>query len=105
MTATNPDAYTEPQIAMTLAALSYAPANEIAGYLANPSFATNGEWSLAWGPADTSGNQMFVAKHSNANRFAISIRGTVPKFSLALLVDLYEDLDVNHPQPWPYPVT
>jgi triacylglycerol lipase len=105
MTATTPDAYTEPQIAMTLAALAYAPANEIAGFLANPAFATNGEWSLAWGPGDTSGNQMFVAKHRDANRFAISIRGTVPKFSLALLVDLFEDLDVNHPQPWPYPLT
>jgi hypothetical protein len=100
-----PDVYTEAQVAMTLAALAYAPANEIAGYLANPAYATNGEWSLAWGPSNTIGNQMFVAKHHTANRFAISIRGTVPSFSLAMLIDLFEDLDVNHPQPWPYPAS
>jgi triacylglycerol lipase len=105
MTATNPEPYTEPQIAMTLAALSYASYGDVAGYLANPSFATNGQWSLAWGPGETNGNQMFVARHSTANQFAIAIRGTVPKFSLALLVDLYQDLDVGHPKPGPYPAT
>ena len=105
MTASNPAIYTEPQIAMTLAALAYAPYGDISGYLSNPSFATNGEWYLAWGPGETSGNQMFVAKRGDYNQYAISIRGTVPQLGLALLVDLYEDLDVGHPKPWIYPVT
>jgi triacylglycerol lipase len=105
MTTSSPDTYSEAQVAMTLAAISYAPQSEIAGYLSNPAYATAGEWTLTWGPSDTPGNQMFVAKHRDANRLAISIRGTVPRFSLAMLVDLYQDLDVGHPKPWPYPVT
>lgn len=102
-------AYTDSQVMMTLAAITYAPAREIAGYLlptTNPPNATNGDWALVWGPAATAidaGNLMFVTYNKVTNQYAIAIRGTYPSFGLALLVDLYEDLDVSHPLAWQYP--
>jgi hypothetical protein len=101
--------YTDSQIMMTLAAITYAPAKEIESYLlptTNPANATQGEWALAWGPAVTTideGNLMFVTYNKSTHQYAIAIRGTYPYFGLALLVDLYEDLDVSHPLPWQYP--
>ena len=102
-------AYTDSQIMMTLAAITYAPAKDIGSYLlptTNPSNATNGEWALVWGPAVTAidaGNLMFITYNKPTNQYAIAVRGTYPYFGLALFVDLYEDLDVNHPRPWQYP--
>jgi hypothetical protein len=46
---------------------------------------------------------MFVTYNKSTHQYAIAIRGTYPYFGLALLVDLYEDLDVSHPLPWQYP--
>jgi triacylglycerol lipase len=102
-------AYTDSQIMMTLAAITYAPAEHIGSYLlptTNPSNATNGDWALVWGPAVTAideGNLMFVTYNKSTNQYAIAVRGTYPYFGLALLVDLYEDLDVSHPHAWEYP--
>ena len=102
-------AYTDSQIMMTLAAITYAPAKDIGSYLlptTNPPNATNGDWALVWGPAMTAideGNLMFVTYNKSTNQYAIAVRGTYPYFGLALLVDLYEDLDVSHPLPWQYP--
>jgi lipase (class 3) len=102
-------AYTDPQVMMTLAAITYAPPQEIPGYLlptTNPPNATNGEWALVWGPAATevdAGNLMFVTYNASTSQYAVAVRGTYPNFGLALLVDLYEDLDVSHPDPWSYP--
>lgn len=97
--------YSKPQVAMTVASLAYASCGDVSGYLSNTAYATNGEWSLEWGPAqsETRGNQMFIARSSQSNQFAIAIRGTVVDVSLALLVDLYQDLDVGHPVPLPFP--
>ena len=42
-------AYTDSQIMMTLAAITYAPAKDIGSYLlptTNPPNATNGEWAV-----------------------------------------------------------
>lgn len=102
-------AYTDSQVMMTLAAITYAPAKDIEKYLlptTNPPNATQGDWALAWGPAVTAvdaGNLMFVTYNKTTNQYAIAVRGTYPYFGLALLVDLYEDLDVSHPVPWEYP--
>ncbi len=102
--------YTDSQIMMTLAAITYAPAKDIGSYLlptTNPPNATNGDWALVWGPAVTAidaGNLMFVTYNKSTNQYAIAVRGTYPNFGLALLVDLYEDLDVSHPLAWQYPV-
>jgi triacylglycerol lipase len=46
---------------------------------------------------------MFVTYNKSTNQYAIAVRGTYPYFGLALLIDLYEDLDVSHPHPWQYP--
>jgi triacylglycerol lipase len=102
-------AYTDSQVMMTLAAITYAPAKDIQSYLlpaTNPPNATNGDWALVWGPAVTAidaGNLMFVTYNKSTNQYAIAVRGTYVYFGLALLVDLYEDLDVSHPHPWQYP--
>jgi hypothetical protein len=102
-------AYTDSQVMMTLAALTYAPAKDVQSYLlpaTNPPNATNGDWALVWGPAVTAidaGNLMFVTYNKSTNQYAIAVRGTYVYFGLALLVDLYEDLDVSHPHPWQYP--
>jgi triacylglycerol lipase len=101
--------YTDPQVMMALAAITYAPAKDIQNYLlptTNPPNATNGEWGLVWGPAVTpldEGNLMFITYNKLTNQYAIAVRGTYPSFSLALLVDMYEDLDVSNPVSWNYP--
>src|SRR5215813_3718363 len=66
-------AFTDSQTMMTLAAITYAPAKDIGSYL------------------------LPTTNPSNATK------GTYPYFGLALLIDLYEDLDVSHPRPWQYP--
>jgi triacylglycerol lipase len=94
------------QFTMTLAAITYAdPPDEISYYLSQPGYATKGQWKLVWGPGQTTGNLMYVAKDDTADIYAIAIRGTYPYFSLALLVDLYEDLDAGEVTPWAYPPT
>jgi len=101
--------YTNPQVMMALAGITYAPAKDIQNYLlptTNPPNATNGEWALVWGPAVTpldEGNLMFITYNKLTNQYAIAVRGTYPSFSLALLVDMYEDLDVSNPVSWNYP--
>jgi triacylglycerol lipase len=102
-------AYNDSQVMMTLAAITYAAAKDIQSYLlptTSPPNATNGDWALVWGPAVTAidaGNLMFVTYNKSTNQYAIAVRGTYPYFGLALLVDLYEDLDVSHPRSWQYP--
>src|SRR5205085_796471 len=93
------------QIAMTLAGIAYADPAEISHYLNQPNLATKGEWRLVWGPAQTPGNLMYVAKSNKANIYAVVIRGTYPHFGWALFVDLYEDLDAGNVTPWDYPAT
>jgi len=101
--------YTNPHVMMTLAAITYAPPKDIQSYLlptTKPPNATNGEWGLVWGPAVTAvdeGNLMFITYNKSTNQYAIAIRGTYPTFGLALLVDMYEDLDVSKPVSWNYP--
>lgn len=95
--------YTAPQIMMTLSSMAYLPPSDIGSYLANPRYATNGEWRLVWGPVATTGNLMYVVKWAHDNIYAVVIRGTVISFSLGTLVDAYEDLDVGTQVPWRYP--
>src|SRR5262245_30077942 len=95
--------FTLDQIAMTLSAIAYVNPSDIPTYLANPQYATMGEWNLVWGPGVTTGNLMYVAKYKYDNIYAVVIRGTVLSFSFATLVDLYEDLDVGTQMPWRYP--
>jgi len=95
--------YNAPQIMMTLSSMSYLPSGDIKSYLADPHYATGGEWSLVWGPVETTGNLMYVVKWSQDNIYAVVIRGTVLSFSLGTLIDIYEDLDGGTQVQWPYP--
>jgi triacylglycerol lipase len=101
--------YTPAQIMMTLSAFAYADPGDIAtNFLADPSYATQGLWSLVWGPCvtpDTAANLVYVAQYKGGSDvvYAVVIRGTVLTFSLATLVDLYEDLDVGTQDAWDYP--
>jgi triacylglycerol lipase len=95
--------YTAPQIMMTLSAMAYLTPPEVKTYLATSKYATAGEWRVVWGPVETSGNMMYVAKWNQDNIYAVAIRGTVINFSLGTLVDAYEDLDVGNQVPWRYP--
>lgn len=101
--------YDDAQIMMTLAAISYAPCQDIPSLLApqgTSQNAANGQWPVVWGPAVTrfdQGNLLFVSRNVTTGEYAIAVRGTYPSFGLAMLVDLYEDFDVSHPDPWRYP--
>ncbi|MFY9826485.1 MAG: lipase family protein [Thermoanaerobaculia bacterium] len=91
------------QVMMTLSAMAYAPPDGIAGFLADPQYATENAWKLVWGPGTTEANLMYVVKNVSANMYAVAIRGTVLSFSLAGILNLYEDLDAGTQVPWQYP--
>jgi lipase (class 3) len=106
MNGTSGPPYDDAQILMTLAAIAYAPPGDVASYLTNSSYATQGQWKLVWGPAlsPTKGNLMYLAQNTaHPKEYAVAIRGTYPEFSVAMFVDLYQDLDVGHTVAWPYP--
>lgn len=101
-------AWTSPQVAMTLAGLTYAPStDQIGQLLAGGTLAAGTDWSVVWGPATSSfsSNLMYVAYNAGLDTYAVAIRGTVLTFSLSTLVDLYEDLDVGDTAAWQYPST
>ncbi len=105
----NAAGYSPQQILMTLAAISYADSDaDLAVELANPAYATQGQWNLVWGPVHTAygvnlDNLMYVVQLGGTNIFAIAIRGTVFQHNLSTLMDLFEDLEVSHALPWIYP--
>src|SRR5215213_4157166 len=103
---------------MTLAAFAYAGAGQINGLLcdntpppASPpgatEYATEGQWALVWGPAESrhNSNQMYVAYNSDAPAYAVAVRGTEPSWTVGGLLQLYEDLEVDETVAWSYPPT
>lgn len=89
------------QIAMTLAAIAYA--DEILGttiekLLSNETLATEGEWTLAWGPHKKETNLAFVVHDSGSDQYALVIRGTTADDPCSWLLDLETDLKE---MPWP----
>jgi len=94
---------------MTFSALAYASEDDIRSFLANPPQDSPAVgWQLAWGPVATivtQGNLMYAVKNASTGQYGVVVRGTYPHFSLALLVDLFEDLDVEDLVPWRYPQT
>lgn len=86
------------RVMMTLSGIAYvddtdqtqsAIKNQIITQLANPSYATHANWSLAWGPVLFSGtdNLCYVAQYQptsgNVPVYAIILRGTAPDFASA----------------------
>jgi hypothetical protein len=98
--------YTEPQIMMTLAAISYAGWEyEIRGELAKPNYATQGLWNLTWGPhedLDLAYRAFVVQNSANTNQYALVIRGSVLDWTnpLGTLIDWWNDLDAGHLDPF-----
>src|SRR6476469_6515756 len=84
---------------MELAAIAYA--RDVGEYLGQPQYLTLG-WELAWGPAQTSddANLLYIAKNAATNQYALAIRGTYSEFNPGMLIQLYEDLDVEQMAPW-----
>jgi hypothetical protein len=102
------------QVLMTLSALAYLGerplpseatdhhqqriADLLTAELSNTGYATAGQWELAWGPALTVGNMMFIAQKAGTDDYALVIRGTDWSF----LIDWVEDLDILQLVSFPY---
>lgn len=102
--------YCDIQVMMTLAALAATATTPLPGggetvgaqqlrilrninqQLSNPDFATAGEWEAVWvGLTDDRANMSYLAQNTQANQYALSVRGTVP----ADVNNWAEDLDVG----------
>lgn len=81
-------------VAMTLAAIAYAPPDDIAAQLRYPGYATGGHWSLVWHAA-TPGYCMYVAKLDGQSQWVVGIRGSSDDpFTEDFWIDWFRDLDV-----------
>jgi hypothetical protein len=85
---------------MTLAGIAYS--SDIGGQLKNPNYATQGDWSLVWGPCDDSyGNLAYVALSASTGKYALAIRGSETSFSWDTLYNWFYNLYVTYQSPWP----
>jgi len=101
----------EAGVMMTLAALCYTAENNpnvmeirdsLILQLSDTSYATGGQWKLAWGPGVSPGrgNMMYAAVDTTADTiyFAIAVRGTDWQFPS----NIVEDMEVWNLKPFPY---
>jgi hypothetical protein len=88
-------------IMMTLAGIAYS--SDIPGQLKNTDYATQGDWSVVWGPVDDSyGNLAYVAVSASTGKYAVAIRGSETSFSWDTLYNWFYNLSVLYQNPWPY---
>lgn len=93
--------YSDQQIMMTLAAISYAGwEDDIKKELAVTSYATQGQWQLVWGPhedLDLAYRAFVVQNSANTDQYALVIRGSVLDWTnpLGTLIDWWNDLEVG----------
>jgi triacylglycerol lipase len=93
--------WSEQAVMMTLSAIAYQ--SDIAGQLKKKTYATAGDWSLAWGPIqDSYGNLAYVAVSASTGNYALVIRGSLTTFTWAALENWFYDLDVVLQSSWPY---
>jgi hypothetical protein len=86
---------------MTLAGIAYS--SNISGQLKNPDYATQGDWSVVWGPCDDSyGNLAYVAKSALSGKYALVIRGSDTTVSFDIIDNWFYNLYVTWQNPWPY---
>jgi hypothetical protein len=91
----------ESAVMMTLAGIAYS--SDIPGQLKNTHYATQGDWSVVWGPTDDSyGNLAYVAKSASTGKYALVIRGSETSFSWDTLYNWFYNLYVTWQNPWPY---
>jgi hypothetical protein len=87
--------------AMTLAGLAYGFPDKLRDYLKEPGLATRGEWMPIWIPGhEDRGYFAYVAKHNQAKRYVVAIRGTNPSLTAGFVEDVLHDLDVRVATPW-----
>ena len=92
---------TDAAIMMTLSAIAYQ--SDIPGQLSHPQYATNRDWSLAWGPvSDDYGNLLYVATSASTGAYAVAIRGSELLFNWTSFENWFYDLDVLTQVEWPY---
>lgn len=88
-------------IMMTLAGIAYS--SDIPGQLKNTDYATEGDWSVVWGPVDDSyGNLAYVAVSASTGKYALVVRGSETSFSWDTLYNWFYNLYVTWQNPWPY---
>ena len=86
---------------MTLSAIAYY--DDVSGLLANPNYATKGDWSLVWGPAVSNDyKRLYVVKSQSTGRYAVAIRGSKTGLSWATIYNWAYDLDVFTQTTWPF---
>ncbi|HEX8368608.1 MAG TPA: lipase family protein [Pyrinomonadaceae bacterium] len=90
--------------AATLAAIAYCDgAASITGSLKN----SLSDWTLAWVPdVEINGNYAYIAYNSQAEQYAVAIRGSVLDFSWQAFEDWFEqDFNVLYQSDWTYPTS
>jgi len=94
-------AWPESAVMMTLSGIAYA--SDIGGQLQNADYATQGEWSVVWGPVDDAyGNLAYVAKSASSSKYAVVIRGSETSFSFDTIYNWFYNLYVTWQSQWPY---
>ena len=98
--------YTDAQIMITLSAIAYAGReSEIRTELAKSNYATQGQWTLVWGPhedLDLAYRAFVVQNQQDTNQYAVVIRGSVLDWTnpLGTLIDWWNDLEVGSLEPF-----
>jgi triacylglycerol lipase len=88
-------------VMMTLSGL--ANSSDISGQLQNTNYATQGDWSVVWGPYnDSYGNLAYVTKSASTGNYALAIRGSETNISFNALYNWFFDFYVTWQSPWPY---
>lgn len=91
----------EAAVMMTLSRIAYS--SDIPGQLQNKTYATQGDWSVVWGPVDDSyGNLAYVAVSASTGKYALVIRGSETDVSFDTLYNWFYNLYVTWQSPWPY---
>lgn len=95
------NSWPEAAVMMTLSGIAYS--TDIPGQLQNQNYATQGDWSLVWGPYnDSYGNLAYVAKSASTGSYALAIRGSETNVSFNTLYNWFFNLYVTWQSPWPY---
>jgi triacylglycerol lipase len=88
-------------IMMTLSGIAYS--SDIGGQLQNTNYATQGDWSLVWGPVNNNyGNLAYVVKSASTGKYALVIRGSETRISIDTLWNWFYNFSVATQNLWPY---
>jgi triacylglycerol lipase len=91
----------ESAVMMTLSGIAYS--SDILGQLKNTHYATQGQWSVVWGPCDDSyGNLAYVAKNASSENYALVIRGSETSISFDTIYNWFYNLYITWQSKWLY---